>query len=160
KYEGQADPAKFKTPLYVWLLLASLLVAIAAWAFFAWRESRRWDDYLNKLRAEPGIVITEDGKRDGKLFVAGLQDPLAAHPATILNERTPLDPKTVVSRWEPYLALSAPIVIVRAKSILAPPQGVELKLERGKLSAEGAASHQWIADAQRTARVIPGVVQF
>jgi len=160
KYEGQTDPAKFKIPLYIWLLLALILAAIAAWVFFAWREDRRWNDYLNKLRAQPGIVITEEGKRDGKLSVAGLRDPLAADPEIILKEQTPLDPNDVISRWEPYQTLAPQLVLARAKNLLGSPPGVELKFEQGKLSAEGAAPHQWIADAQRLARFVYGVTEF
>lgn len=160
KYDGQADPAKYKIPRYLWLLLALALAAIAAWAFFAWRENRRWNDYLNKLRAQPGIVIAEEGKLHGKLFVAGLRDPLAADPETILKEQTQLDSGNVISRWEPYLALTPQIVGARAQTMLQPPKGVDLKFERGVLSLTGAASHQWIADTQRLARAIPGVTQL
>ncbi len=160
RYEGQTDPAKFKIPLYVWLLIAVTLAAITTWAFFAWRETRRWNDYLDQLRAQPGIVIAEEGSRDGKRFVAGLRDPLAADPEAILKEQTQLDPNDVVSRWEPYQALAPQFVLARAKSALDPPPGVELKFNDGKLSAEGVAAHQWIADARKLVRAMPGVVAF
>jgi OOP family OmpA-OmpF porin len=160
QYEGRTDPAKFKVPLYVWLLIAALLAAIAVWAFFAWRESRRWDDYLNKLRATPGIVITEDGRRDGKRFVAGLRDPLATDPAAILKEQTQLDPNGVASSWEPYQALHPDFIRRRAISLLEPPPGVELRVNGGVLSAEGSARRQWIVEAQRLARSMPGVTEF
>ncbi len=156
QYEGQADQAKYKTPLYVRVSLALLVVAIAAWAFLAWRESRLWDDYLNRLRSQPGVVITEEGRRGGKLFVAGLRDPLAADPEKILNDQSPLDPNDVVSRWESYLSSHPEFIIARAKTLLEPPPGVELKFERGRLSAEGAAPHNWIADARRLAPIISG----
>lgn len=160
QFEGGADPAKFKVPLYIWLLIAALLAAIAAWAFFAWRESRRWDDYLNKLRATPGIVITEEGKRDGRRFVAGLRDPLAADPQMILKDQTQLDPAKVASHWEPYQALHPEFVEARAKSLLEPPPGVALKFGGGVLSAAGVAPHQWIVDARKFARAIPSVTAF
>jgi OOP family OmpA-OmpF porin len=160
QFEGGADPAKFKVPLYVWLLIAALLAAIATWAFFAWRESRRWDDYLNKLRAAPGIVITEEGKRDGHRFVAGLRDPLAVDPQAILKDQTQLDPANVASHWEPYQALHPEFVEARAKSLLEPPPGVALKFGGGALSATGVAPHRWIADARKFALAIPGVTSF
>jgi OOP family OmpA-OmpF porin len=160
QYEGQTDQAKFKVPFYIWLLLALVLAAIATWSFFAWRESRRWNDYLDKLRSQPGIVITEEGNRNGKRFVAGLRDPLAADPTMILKEQTRLDPNDVVSRWEPYQALVPQFVLARAKSLLEPPPGIELKFSDGRLSAEGIAPHQWIAEAQKLARAIPGVTAF
>ncbi len=160
QYEGRTDPARFKVPLYIWLLLALLLAALATWAFFAWRENRRWSDYLNRLRAQPGIVITEAGSRDGKRFVAGLRDPLAADPRAVLREQTRLDPAGVDSQWKPYQAFDPEIVEKRASSMLDPPPGVELKLNDGVLAASGTAPHQWMVDAQRLARAIPGVARF
>ncbi len=160
QFEGGVDPAKFKVPLYIWLLIAALLAAIATWAFFAWRESQRWDDYLNKLRATPGVVITEEGKRDGRRFVAGLRDPLAADPQAILKDQTQLDPAKADSHWEPYQALHPEFVEARAKSLLEPPPGVALKFGNGVLSAAGVAPHRWVADARKFALAIPGVVAF
>ncbi|MGE0128601.1 MAG: OmpA family protein [Blastocatellales bacterium] len=160
KYEGQTDPAKFKIPRYVWVSLALLLLAAATWAFFAWRDSRRWENYLSKLEAQPGIIVGRTGNRDGRFFVTGSRDPNAADPETILKEQTALDPNDVISSWRSHLSLEPRIVLARAKSRLEPPSGVTLKFDQGKLSAEGAAQHQWIAEAQRMAPLIPGVAEF
>jgi OOP family OmpA-OmpF porin len=159
-FEGRKDPAKFKVPFYVWLLLGLVVAGIAAWAFFAWRDGRRWNDYLNRLRSQPGIVITEEGRRDGHRFVAGLRDPLAADPQTILKEQTRIDPSSVASHWIPFQAFDPGIVEKRAKLLLDPPQGVELKLNGETLSASGSAPHDWIVDAQKLARVIPGATSL
>src|SRR5215475_12149206 len=40
-------------------------------------ELKAWSDYLDRLRAQPGIVVTEADERDGKFMVSGLRDPLA-----------------------------------------------------------------------------------
>ncbi len=160
QFEGKTDPAKFKTPLYIRVLIALILAAIATWVFFTWRENRRWDDYLNKLRAQPGIVVTEEGTRDGKRFVRGLRDPLAADPQAILEEQTHLDPADVDSQWKPFQAFDPELVEKRATSLLGPPRGVNLKLNDGVLTATGVAPHQWIVDAQKFARAIPGVTRF
>lgn len=160
KYEGQTDQANFKIPLYIKLLAALLLAAIIVWAFLAWRESRRWEDYLKKLEAQPGIIVGRTGKRDGKFFVTGSRDPNAANPETILKEQTALDPNDVISSWGQHLSLAPEIVLARVRSQLRPPPGVVLKFDRGKLSVEGAAPHQWIAETQRLAPLIPGVAEF
>ncbi len=160
KYEGQTDQASFKIPLYIKLLAALLLAAIIVWAFFAWRENRRWEDYLNKLEAQPGIIVGRTGARDGKFFVTGSRDPNAANPETILKEQTALDPSDVISSWQSHLSLEPEIVLARAKSQLEPPSSVVLKFDQGKLFAEGAAPHQWITEAQRLASLIPGVAEF
>jgi OOP family OmpA-OmpF porin len=84
---------------------------------------------------------------------------LAADPEQFLPEAH-LSPLQVISRWEPYLALDPTFVLVRAKTILDPPDTVRLRLEGGILEAAGAASRRWINDAQWLARAIPGVMHF
>jgi OOP family OmpA-OmpF porin len=160
QFEEGADPAKFKIPLYVWLLLALLLAALATWAFFTWRESRRWNAYLNRLRSEPGLVIADEGWRGGNRFITGLRDPLAADPNLILKEQTRLDAGEVASRWEPYQSSHPKFVKERATSLLEAPPGVELEFSDGALVAKGVAPHQWIVEARKFARAIPGVASF
>ncbi len=41
-----------------WLL--PLLLFAAAWGVRWWHDQRLWEDYLARLRAQPGIVITAD----------------------------------------------------------------------------------------------------
>ena len=76
--------------------------------------------YLDRLRAEPGIVVTESSQRDGKFYVTGLRDPLAADPQTLLAEAG-IDPVRVVGRWAPYQALDAEFVLARLKTTLDLP---------------------------------------
>lgn len=160
QYQGKSDAAEFKVPIYLRLLAAVLVIGLGVWGFFVWRDARRWDTYLNRLKQEPGIVVAETGKEGGKHFVGGLRDPLAADPLAILQKETPINPASVVSRWEPYAALDAPFVLARAKTLLEPPATVELKFTDGTLTANGTASHEWIAETRRLARALPGVTKF
>ena len=48
-------------------------------------EERRWSDYVDRLRAEPGLVVTDAAERDGKFVVGGLRDPFAPDPAALLR---------------------------------------------------------------------------
>lgn len=160
RYEGRTDPANFKIPAYVWVLLTVLVLAAGVWGFLAIRSQWRWNAYLERLKTEPGIVVTETGKRDGKRFVAGLRDPLAADPEAILRQETLIAPATVAARWEPYQALDGRFVLARARKILDPPAAVELKFEQGILSASGIAPHNWIVESRQIARALPGVMAF
>ncbi len=160
RYQTQADEKRRKTPTYIWVLLTLVLGSAAIWAFFTWRDQRRWDDYIDKLRGTPGIVVTETGTRNGKRFVAGLRDPLTTHPDEILRKSTLLDPKDVISQWQRYQALDPEFVIERAKNILKPPSGVELTLNGGILTASGTASHQWIDESRNLVLAIPGIDGF
>jgi outer membrane protein OmpA-like peptidoglycan-associated protein len=143
----------------LWGVLAVTLCGFGLWSFSVIRANQRWATYLEKLHAQPGIVVTAAEKRGGKYVITGLRDPLAADPQHFLQE-VHLSPLQVVSRWEPYLALDPAFVLVRAKTILEPPDTIHLRLDGDVLEATGAASRQWIRDAQWLARVIPGVMHF
>lgn len=145
------------TPLKV--ILSVVLLALVVWGFFWLRDRRRWDAYVDKLRTEPGIVVTDTGKQGGKYFVSGLRDPLSRDPAIIIQD-TGLDAQSVTERWQPFQALTPDFVLARARKSLEPPSSVRLQLNDSVLEAEGFASHQWVLETRRTARLLPGVSQF
>jgi OOP family OmpA-OmpF porin len=117
-------------------------------------EVRRWSDYLDRLRAQPGIVVTETAERDDKFVVAGLRDPLAPDPAAILRE-SGVDPARVVSRWQPYQALDPVFVLRRLEASLLPPPGVRLSIEGDRIVAVGTATPLWLSRARTAARILP-----
>ena len=137
--------------------LVLVLIALAIWGFFYVRDNWRWQSYLSRLETEPGIVITETGKRGGKFFVAGLHDPLAIDPRSILGAEGMPSSGKVFGHWTSYQALEPAFVLNRAKSILQPPPTVEMNLSEGALSVRGSASREWIDSTRRLARAIPGV---
>jgi outer membrane protein OmpA-like peptidoglycan-associated protein len=61
-----------------------LLLALGGWWAYSATMNRRFASYTDRLRAEPGIVITHAEKRDSRFYVAGLRDPLAIDPASLL----------------------------------------------------------------------------
>ena len=141
-------------------LVAGLVIALAAWwAISSWTESRRWNDYLTRLRAEPGIVVVSEETRGGNHYVVGLHDPLSRDPEDILSE-TDLNPETVVARWEPYQALLPRFIVIRSRAILQPPADVSLSFGSGVLYVRGPVEAQWMAEADRLAKLVPGVVEL
>jgi outer membrane protein OmpA-like peptidoglycan-associated protein len=138
---------------------AAVVVAVAAWFYFDWRERQRWNAYLERVTAEPGVVLLASGTRDGAYFVTGLRDPLARDPQEVVAAAD-IAPESVRSRWEPYQALHPPFVTARAGLLLRPPQGVTLTYDQGILTAAGSAPQQWIDDSERLAPAIAGVRQF
>jgi len=114
---------------------------------------------LERLKAEPGVVVVTSEKHRGKWFVRGLRDPLAADPMALLQEAG-IDPTNVVSQWEPYQALRPQFILTRAKATLSPPESITLRFDNGTLTVEGSASRQWLDDARKLARAIPGVTDF
>ncbi|MGH8065448.1 MAG: OmpA family protein [Candidatus Entotheonellia bacterium] len=155
----QYRPRAQRTSPLLWIIGAVILGALGWWGGWAIQEHQRWTSFLETLRAEPGIVVTTAGRRDGTYVLSGLRDPLAADPLRLLQEAQ-LDPSAVMSRWELYHALHPPFVLHRARALLSPPDTVQLSLDTHVLHARGTAPHAWILEAERLARLIPGVAEF
>lgn len=153
----QPSAARKLTPFTV--IASILLVLLLVWGFFWLRERRRWNAAVERLRSEPGIVVTNAEKQGGTYLLNGLRDPLSRDPQLILQEFK-IDPKSVVSRWEPFYALSPAFLLARAKSILNPPNTVELRMQDGALVAEGFALHEWVLAARQAVRLMPGPIQL
>ncbi|MGE0826365.1 MAG: OmpA family protein [Candidatus Binatia bacterium] len=155
----QDRTGKKKSSWVLRILLLGVSAALLWWGYLAFQEHYRWSTYIERLKEEPGIVVLATEKHGGKRFVTGLRDPLATDPLSFLLEAQ-LDPTQVMSHWEPYQALQPQFVLERAKAILAPPDGLQLQFADGILSASGVAPREWINDAQKIARAVPGVMKF
>ncbi len=143
------------SPLLV-ILASALVLLIVGWIAVSGWHRYKWNTYLGRLRAEPGIVVAENELGWFKDSISGLRDPLAKDPVALLNE-SGLDPSDVESRWEPYRSLAPEFLVERAREILGAPDTVAFSIENGILVASGTASHTWIADARRLVRNVPGV---
>ena len=135
--------------------IAALLLALVLGGL-SLRARQRWDRAVARLRAEPGIVLTEAERDGGRWRFAGLRDPLAPDPAVLLAGMA-VDTSRVDQRWEPYLSLRPELVLARARRSLSPPAGVELALSADSLRATGSAPIDWVASAARLAAIAPGV---
>ena len=155
--DKQATSKRKVTPLRVIALL--VVVGLLVWGFFWIRERRRWNAYLENLRNEPGIVLTDSGKEGGKYFVSGLRDPLSRDPASLI-QNTGLDSNAVVGRWQEFQALTPEFVLARARRLLNVPSTINLSFTNGVLEAEGFARNQWVEETRRNAKFLSGVTQF
>jgi OOP family OmpA-OmpF porin len=117
-------------------------------------ELQRWSGYVDRLRAQPGIVVTEADERNGTFVVAGLRDPLAPDPALLLRE-SGVDPARVQSRWQPYQSLEPRFVLQRLEASLTPPPGVTLSIAGDRIVAAGTAPPFWLSRARAAARLLP-----
>ncbi len=80
-----------------------LLLVFAGWWIYSATLQRRFTEFAHRLEGEPGIVLTHSEKRGSKFYVAGLRDPLAANPASLLPANLPSN--KVEFRWEEYHSL-------------------------------------------------------
>jgi OOP family OmpA-OmpF porin len=151
--------AKRQHTAILWTIAGLLLVCIGYGSFFFIRDYLRWDDYLERLHDEPGIVITETKRQSGKFYVFGLRDPLSAEPLEILR-KVKLEPDKVKFDWELYHSSHPDFIIRRIKTILRPPETVSFELKNNILHVSGAAPRQWLADAEKLVETIPGILGF
>jgi len=145
--------ARAGTPWRTWALAGILAILLLVLLVPRALRARRWDRYLTRLREEPGIVVTDQGRQDGRYVVRGLRDPLARDPAALLADAR-LESGDVVGRWEPYVALLPQFVLSRATRTLAPPPTIGLRLVADTLIAAGAAPEPWF---RRTAQLGPAL---
>ncbi len=120
-----------------------------------------FNSYRARLEAEPGIVVVEvveDAEGEG-YSVVGLRDPIARDPAVLLAE-SELEPSRVRARWEPYVALHPDFIQTRATRALAPPEGVTLRYEGGRLALAGKATREWIERARQIGVALAGVEEL
>ena len=144
---------------FFWTLFTMLGIAISVWIYLIWQDHQQWTQYLDKLREQPGIVITSAEKHYGAYIINGLRDTLAPDPQLLLK-KSDFSPQKLSMHWKPYYAMNPAFILDRSKQVLQPPQTIDLTYENGALKAKGSASHQWISEARILARAIPGVFQF
>jgi outer membrane protein OmpA-like peptidoglycan-associated protein len=135
-------------------LLALLVFLVGAWTAWWWYNQQLWENYLARLRMQPGIVVTEAGKRDGKFVVSGLRDPLAADPLALLGEAG-IDPARVEAQFEPYQALDPQSVLKRLEASLDPPPSVTLSIAGDRIVARGSAPRPWLDRARAAMQMLP-----
>ncbi|RUW59654.1 OmpA family protein [Mesorhizobium sp. M7A.F.Ca.US.008.03.1.1] len=148
---------------FPWLVVvaALLLLGLAGGGFFlSWQSGQRWQAYVSRwqayvsrLEAQPGIIVAEQQVRDGQFYIAGLRDPLAADPQSLLSG-TEVDPAQVHSQWQFYQSLEPEFVLKRLKGSLAPPDSVRLSIDNDRIVAEGEAPDTWIDRARAAARLL------
>jgi OOP family OmpA-OmpF porin len=150
----QIQPRERRISPWLWALPIVVLFAVGYWLFGRYSENSQVYDYVEKLRAEPGIVVTGVERTRGQWHISGLRDPLAADPHALLLH-TQLDPDLIVERWEPYAALSPSIVLKRFKASLPVLPSVRMGLESGAIHVRGGAPPDWIDKARTLARAMP-----
>ncbi len=145
----------------VWLISAALLLALGGWGVSLIRAHQRWTACLSTLREQPGTVVLTVEKRHGAYFLSGLLDPLAQEPLALPEVARLCTGIDVYRQWQTYYALHPTFVEARARLALDPPASVALRLDdHGVLHATGMAPYQWILEAQKLVRVIPGITQL
>ncbi|TIT17299.1 MAG: OmpA family protein, partial [Mesorhizobium sp.] len=111
----------------------------------------RWQAYVSRLATQPGIIVADQTVRDGQFYIAGLRDPLATDPHSLLAE-TQVDPARVHASWQFYQSLEPQFVLKRLTASLAPPDSVRLSVVDDRIVAAGEATTAWINRARTAAQ--------
>ncbi len=119
-------------------------------------EAERLANFVQRLNAEEGIVVTHVARRDGVAHITGLRDPLAKDPQAIVANAG-FTPEKIAAHWQPYFAVTPGIVLKRAAQRLNPPAGAKLEMRGETLVVSGSAPGIWIDSARKSAETIPGV---
>lgn len=157
--EAQFKKEKQKPSYLPWLVMALFLILLGGWSLNSYRDHRRWSQYISELRDQPGVVITNVARKDGKHHIYGLKDPLAPDPAARLNA-SGLHPKQIIFHWEPYYSLFPQYADQRLNAALSPPETVKLEFKNGTLHARGAALHQWIETSRKQVSGFPWIAEY
>ena len=152
----QSEKESSSLPL---ILLFAILIPILVWSAFKIHKNIIWSDYINSIRSEPGMVITDYGRKSGKYFITGLKDPLAADPNKILS-KSKLKPENVISKWEPYLSFNPDLIIKRVSKKFDIPKTVTINYNDGILYGSGNASKNWVENVSKGALNVPGVYEI
>ena len=82
--ESEQKKTKIFTPFNALAGILGILIVVGG--FFYIRDYWRWSNYLERLRAENGIVVTQTNRGFFTHEIEGLRDELAIVPNTILGD--------------------------------------------------------------------------
>ena len=139
-----------------WIILIAPVLGFLWWAGLSTTENWQWRKYIRAVRAEPGLIVIEEGQRDGDFYIIGMRDALSKDPRELLKKH-PLISLQVDPQWIPYQSLQEDFVLKRAIEQLKPPKSVSLRLIKGSLNAAGSAPRRWIETFERTAFGLSGI---
>ncbi|HET7206375.1 MAG TPA: OmpA family protein [Terriglobales bacterium] len=131
-------PARQSKAFFV-VSAAALLLVIGFGIFLTARSRRRWDHLVERLRQEPGIILTGADRSWSSYELVGLRDPLSTDPAKLIRA-SGIDPAKVTSRWEPYVSLDAKFKFFR--QFLGEKDAVEQAVLRFPLNSVQLSAEQ------------------
>ncbi|NJK30082.1 MAG: OmpA family protein, partial [Acaryochloris sp. SU_5_25] len=159
--QSQYQAKEKRSPFLKWIGGAAgiLLLGWGTWMVLSLSESRQVENFSQQLNQQPGIVVLQTQKQNGKYTISGLRDPLAIPPQELVA-KTDLDPDKLDFEWEPYLSFDSELVESRVKALLQPPQTVILHIDvNGVLQMSGSAPQTWINQAKTLALRLPNITQ-
>jgi outer membrane protein OmpA-like peptidoglycan-associated protein len=141
-----------------WMAFA-VAAALAVFATIqAIRSELNWKSFLDRLNAQPGIIITEARKGwFSHSRISGLRDAsTATNPAPIAREEK-VNPAGIDFQWKDYLASDSESMIERFKKRFGIPAGAYANIADGVLTISGTVPYEWLERVRREATLLPGI---
>jgi len=139
--------------------LACLLL-LAAGIVYQYQQAtlkdNEWNHIQRAINSEPGLIITNTSYDNGTYQVAGLADPLAKAPSTLINHGMHSNIK-VRLMFKPYLSLDPEIVLKRVSETFDIPDSVQLSLKDKVLILSGRSTKTWLANFEPKVSKISGI---
>src|ERR1700730_9267321 len=147
-------------PSRAWVVLAVAGARALLATLQAIRSELNWKSFLNRLNAEPGLIVTEARKGwFSRSRVSGFRDASAAKQAPIAREQK-LDPAGIGFQWKNYLAFDPASIMARFKQRFGIPPGTEATINDGVLTLSGSVPYEWLERVRREATFLPGVASI
>ncbi len=141
-------------------IVIGMVLLFAGWGLIHWlMERHKWSQFVDRLHAQPGIVLTDIKHRNGKRHLYGLRDPFAPLPAQLIDN-TGISKKSVVFHLEPYQSAYPEYTQLRFKKLFKPPASVVLAFDGRTMRATGSALFRWIQDTRRMVRLLPWIDEY
>jgi OOP family OmpA-OmpF porin len=132
-----ATASKNSRSRYVWGAAGLALLLLPGWYAWSVFHDHRLDRELAGLfESEPGYVLTAHDVRDGRFFLAGLRDPLARPPDSVI-EAVDIDQEAVSLVFHPYQSLEDELIRRRIYTVLGSDPGLKLELSDSNLAVNG-----------------------
>jgi outer membrane protein OmpA-like peptidoglycan-associated protein len=149
-----------RRPTRVWFILIIALAALTSGIIVAAHNRSKWKNFLGRLNAQPGIVVTDARQRwFSRSQVDGLRDASSADPTT-LARAAGLDPTRIRFHWKEHLGLDSASVRRRFEQRFAVPNETRVAIKDGVLEIAGSVPYEWLDRVRREATLIPGVASI
>lgn len=152
--ESQKNTNKHKK--VIWFALPLLMLGLAYLIYNSMQKQHNWNEIQARLNDEPGLIVIQTLKQDGKYKISGLIDPLANKPSNILTSDI-VNSLPLEFSFKPYLSLEPIIILSRIKKALLVPKSVDLRLNDEVLYATGHASPDWIKQFRLRVPLFAGI---
>ena len=159
----EKNPEKWKAVLFI----IFILTGVGFWQIHyyqkqkLWRQEQlmitnKWQQVVNDIINEPGLVVIHQYEDHGKFYLSGLKDPMARKPEIFLPGRVAQD-LDIGWRWSAYLSSEPEIVLKRLQEKVRIPVSISLEIVDQTLIVHGESYKSWLDELTQAARQTPGI---